>query len=72
MFPHRSLPLARAGAVEALLPFALSQVGYPSATASFAVACSGLNLSFAVIPATAVLRHLRRKPRIRKGDTGEP
>lgn len=61
---RRSLPLAGAGAVEVLLPFALSWVGYPLATAILAViAYRGFNLWFAVIPATAGLRHLRRKPR---------
>ena len=60
---RRSLPLAGAGAVEALLPFALSWVGYPLATAILAVIAYRLfNLWFAVIPATAGLWHLRRKP----------
>jgi uncharacterized membrane protein YbhN (UPF0104 family) len=59
---RRSLPLAGAGAVEALLPFALSWVGYPLATAILAVAAYRLfNLWFAVLPAIAGLRQLRRK-----------
>jgi hypothetical protein len=60
---RRSLPLAGAGAVEALLPFAL-WVGYPLATAILAVIAYRLfNLWFAVIPAIAGLRQLRRKRR---------
>ena len=59
---RRSLPLAGAGAVEALLPFALSWVGYPLATAILAVIAYRLfNLWFAVLPAIAGLRQLRRK-----------
>ena len=62
---RRSLPLGGAGAVEALLPFALTWVGYPLATAMLAVITYRLfNLWFAVIPATAGLRHLRHKPRL--------
>ena len=61
---RRSLPLAGAGAVEALLPFALSWVGYPVATAILAVLAYRLfNLWFAVIPAVAGLRQLRHKQR---------
>ncbi len=57
---RRSLPLAGAGAVEALLPFALSWVGYPLATAILAVIAYRLfNLWFAVIPAIVGLRQLR-------------
>jgi uncharacterized membrane protein YbhN (UPF0104 family) len=59
---RRSLPLAGAGAVEALLPFALSWVGYPLATAILAVIAYRLfNLWFAVIPAIAGLRQLRAR-----------
>ena len=59
---RRSLPLAGAGAVEALLPFALTWVGYPLATSILAViAYRSFNLWFAVIPAVAGLRQLRRK-----------
>jgi uncharacterized membrane protein YbhN (UPF0104 family) len=58
---RRSLPLAGAGAVEALLPFALTWVGYPLATAILAVIAYRLfNLWFAVIPAAAGLRQLRQ------------
>ncbi len=61
---RRSLPLAGAGAVEALLPFALTWVGYPLATSILAVIAYRLfNLWFAVIPAVVGLRQLRRKPR---------
>ena len=59
---RRSLPLAGAGAVEALLPFALTWVGYPLATAILGVIAYRLfNLWFAVIPAVAGLRQLRHK-----------
>jgi glycosyltransferase 2 family protein len=59
---RRSLPLAGAGAVEALLPFALSWVGYPLATAILAVvAYRVFNLWFAVLPAIAGLHRLRRR-----------
>lgn len=59
---RRSLPLAGAGAVEALLPFALSWVGYPLATAVLAVIAYRLfNLWFAVIPAIAGLHQLRSR-----------
>jgi uncharacterized membrane protein YbhN (UPF0104 family) len=58
---RRSLPLAGAGAVEALLPFALTWVGYPLATAILAVIAYRIfNLWFAVIPAAAGLRQLRQ------------
>jgi uncharacterized membrane protein YbhN (UPF0104 family) len=58
---RRSLPLAGAGAVEALLPFALMWVGYPLPTAILAViAYRVFNLWFAVIPAIAGLHQLRR------------
>ena len=53
-----------AGAVEALLPVALSWVGYSLAMALFADIASRLFiLWFAVIPAVAGLRQLRRKRR---------
>jgi uncharacterized membrane protein YbhN (UPF0104 family) len=61
---RRSLPLAGAGAVEALLPFALTWVGYPLATSILAVISYRLfNLWFAVIPAMAGLRQLQRQRR---------
>jgi glycosyltransferase 2 family protein len=61
---RRTLPLAGAGAVEALLPFALTWVGYPLATAILAVITYRLfNLWFAVIPAVAGLHRLRQQHR---------
>jgi uncharacterized membrane protein YbhN (UPF0104 family) len=60
---RRSLPLAGAGAVEALLPFALSWVTLPLASAVLAVFAYRLfNLWLPVVPAAAGLRHLRRQP----------
>ena len=60
---RRSLPLSGAGAVEALLPFALSWVSVPLAEAVLAVlAYRAFNLWFAVGPAAAGLRYLRRRP----------
>jgi uncharacterized membrane protein YbhN (UPF0104 family) len=59
---RRTLPLAGAGAVEALLPFALTWVGYTLPTAVLAVVAYRLfNLWFAVIPALAGLRQLRSR-----------
>ncbi len=74
---RRSLPLAGAGAVEALLPFALTWVGYPLATAILGVIAYRLfNLWFAVIPAVAGLRQLRHqqeeRPASPAGADGEP
>ena len=67
---RRTLPFAGAGAVEALLPFALMWVGYPLATAILAVITYRLfNLWFAVIPAVAGLRKLRQKRRLERGET---
>ena len=58
---RRSLPLAGAGAVEALLPFALSWVSLPLASAVLAVFVYRLvNLWLPVGPAAAAFRHLRR------------
>lgn len=58
---RRTLPLAGAGVVEALLPFAVYWVGYPFATAVLAVIAYRLfNLWLAVLPAVMGLRHLRR------------
>jgi uncharacterized membrane protein YbhN (UPF0104 family) len=60
---RRSLPLSGAGAVEALLPFALSWVSVPLAEAVLAVlAYRAFNLWLAVGPAAAGLRYLRRRP----------
>jgi len=61
---RRSLPLAGAGAVEALLPFALSWVSVPLAEAVLAVlAYRAFNLWLAVGPAAAGVRYLRRSRR---------
>jgi uncharacterized membrane protein YbhN (UPF0104 family) len=70
---RRSLPLAGAGAVEALLPFALTWVGYPLATSILAVISYRLfNLWFAVLPAIAGLRQLRHQRRSDPGpESGE-
>ena len=63
---RRTLPFAGAGAVEALLPFALTWVGVPLAPALLAVfAYRIFNLWLPVVPATPGLlvlkrRHLRR------------
>jgi len=60
---RRSLPLSGAGAVEALLPFALSWVSVPLAEAVLAVlAYRAFNLWLAIGPAAAGLRYLRRRP----------
>ncbi|MBV9292588.1 MAG: flippase-like domain-containing protein [Frankiales bacterium] len=60
---RRSLPIAGAGAVEALLPFALSWVSLPLASAVLAVFAYRLfNLWLPVLPAAAGMRHLRRRP----------
>jgi uncharacterized membrane protein YbhN (UPF0104 family) len=60
---RRSLPLSGAGAVEALLPFALSWVSVPLAEGVLAVlAYRAFNLWLAVGPAAAGLRYLRRSP----------
>jgi uncharacterized membrane protein YbhN (UPF0104 family) len=60
---RRTLPLAGAGAVEALLPFALSWVGYGLAAAVLAVfAYRVFNLWLPLGPAAAALYALRRRP----------
>jgi uncharacterized membrane protein YbhN (UPF0104 family) len=60
---RRTLPLAGAGAVEALLPFALHWVGYPLAAAILAVfAYRVFNLWLPLGPAAAALFALRRRP----------
>jgi uncharacterized membrane protein YbhN (UPF0104 family) len=60
---RRSLPLAGAGAVEALLPFALSWVSVPLGEAVLAVfAYRAFNLWLTVGPAAAGARYLRRRP----------
>jgi len=60
---RRTLPLAGAGAVEALLPFALHWVGYPLPAAVLAVfAYRVFNLWLPIVPAAAALFALRRSP----------
>ena len=60
---RRTLPLAGAGAVEALLPFALTWVGYGLAPAVLAVfAYRIFNLWLPLGPAAAALYALRRRP----------
>lgn len=60
---RRTLPLAGAGPVEAILPFALAWVSYPLATAVVAVAAYRVFNLWLTIPPTAVaLRRLRRMP----------
>jgi len=57
---RRTLPLAGAGAVEALLPFALSWMGIPLAAAVLAVfAYRVFNLWLPMVPAALGLRSLR-------------
>src|SRR5438270_2377961 len=57
---RRSLPLAGAGIVEALLPFALHWVGYPLPTAVLSVVTYRVfNLWLAILPAVAGVRRLR-------------
>src|SRR3954452_1676463 len=58
------LPLAGAGAVEALLPFALEWVGFPLPAAVLAVfAYRIFNLWLPIVPAVAGVIALRRRPR---------
>jgi len=60
---RRTLPLAGAGAVEALLPFALTWVGYGLPAAVLAVfAYRIFNLWLPLGPAAAALYALRRRP----------
>jgi uncharacterized membrane protein YbhN (UPF0104 family) len=60
---RRTLPLAGAGAVELLLPFALLWVGYPLAAAVLAVfAYRVFNLWLPIVPATVGVIALRRGP----------
>ena len=60
---RRTLPLAGAGAVELLLPFALHWVGFPLAAAVLAVfAYRIFNLWLPVVPAVAGVIALRRRP----------
>jgi hypothetical protein len=60
---RRTLPLAGAGAVELLLPFALHWVGVPLAAAVLAVfAYRVFNLWLPIVPAAAGVIALRRRP----------
>jgi glycosyltransferase 2 family protein len=60
---RRTLPLGGAGAVEALLPFALSWMGVPLATAVLAVFAYRLfNLWLPLVPAVAAVSHVRDLP----------
>ena len=60
---RRTLPLAGAGAVEALLPFALHWVGFPLAAAVLAVfAYRVFNLWLPIVPAALGVIALRRSP----------
>ena len=60
---RRTLPLAGAGAVEALLPFALHWVGFPLAAAVLAVfAYRIFNFWLPIVPAAAGVIALRRRP----------
>ena len=66
---RRALPLAGAGVVEGLMPFALNWVGFPLAASILAViAYRVFNLWLPMIPAVISLRHLERQDRT----TGDP
>jgi uncharacterized membrane protein YbhN (UPF0104 family) len=59
---RRALPLAGAGVVEVLMPFALNWVGFPLAASVLAViAYRVFNLWLPMIPAVISLRHLERE-----------
>jgi uncharacterized membrane protein YbhN (UPF0104 family) len=65
---RRTLPFAGAGAVEALLPFALTWVGVALAPALLAVAAYRVfNLWLPVIPGTPGLLVLKRRHRTASG-----
>ena len=69
---RRTLPLAGAGVVEALMPFALNWVGFPLASSILAViAYRVFNLWLPMIPAVISLRHLERQDPT-TGGTGVP
>jgi uncharacterized membrane protein YbhN (UPF0104 family) len=58
---RRALPLAGAGVVEGLMPFALTWVGFPLAASILAVIAYRIfNLWLPMIPAVISLRHLER------------
>jgi uncharacterized membrane protein YbhN (UPF0104 family) len=68
---RRALPLAGAGAVEAMLPFALMWIGVGLATAIIAVFAYRLfNLWLPLVPAAAAVFVLRRRPRARVAVAG--
>lgn len=72
---RRTLPLAGAGVVEALLPFALSWMRYPLAAALVAVFTYRIvNLWLPLVPALVGLRHERRnrRPPTDRPTEGEP
>jgi uncharacterized membrane protein YbhN (UPF0104 family) len=59
---RRALPLAGAGVVEGLMPFALNWVGFPLAASILAVIAYRIfNLWLPMIPAVISLRHLERE-----------
>jgi uncharacterized membrane protein YbhN (UPF0104 family) len=59
---RRALPLAGAGVVEGLMPFALNWVGFPLAASILAVISYRVfNLWLPMIPAVISLRHLERE-----------
>jgi uncharacterized membrane protein YbhN (UPF0104 family) len=69
---RRTLPLAGAGVVEALMPFALNWVGFPLASSILAVIAYRIfNLWLPMIPAVISLRHLERQDRP-TANTGVP
>jgi uncharacterized membrane protein YbhN (UPF0104 family) len=66
---RRALPLAGAGVVEGLMPFALNWVGFPLAASILAVIAYRIfNLWLPMIPAVISLRHLEREDQ-QSGDT---
>jgi hypothetical protein len=70
---RRSLPLAGAGAVEALLPFAMSWVSRPLGIALVAVfAYRLINLWLPLAPAVLALRHLRDVPHSAPATAADP
>jgi uncharacterized membrane protein YbhN (UPF0104 family) len=69
---RRALPLAGAGVVEGLMPFALNWVGFPLAACILAVIAYRIfNLWLPMIPAVISLRHLERQDR-QPGATATP
>lgn len=69
---RRALPLSGAGVVEALLPFALSWVGFPLAAAVLAViAYRVFNMWLPMVPAAISLRRMDREEEVRHS-SGSP